>query len=66
MQPGESVAVPPPLAKVSLDYNDPESCIFLIEKSVWNQETDPGSGQAYFVNEETGATQWEVPTSTWA
>ena len=75
MQPGESVAVAPPLAKVSLDYNDPDSCIFLIEKKDrrfqsyarrilpdgWTEETDQASGQNYYVNNLTGQTQWEVP-----
>ena len=32
LNPGESVALGPPQAKVSLDYNDPDSCVFKIVK----------------------------------
>ena len=32
MQPGESISIPPPLATLSLDCNDPDSCVFEVEK----------------------------------
>ena len=32
LQPGESISVPPPLAKLSLDCNDPDAIVFAVEK----------------------------------
>ena len=77
MQPGESIALPPPQAKVSLDYNDPESCVIQIEKknrryrsfavkksdvpAGWTTGIDQASGQTYYTNEMTGQSQWEAP-----
>ena len=77
MQPGESIALPPPQAKVSLDYNDPESCVIQIEKknrryrsfavkksdlpAGWITGVDQASGQTYYTNEMTGQSQLEAP-----
>jgi len=76
MQPGDSVALTNG-NKVSLDYKDPEACVFKFERSGWAEEygdtsstllppgwttgIDEQSGQQYYFNEQTGASQWDPP-----
>ena len=30
----------------------------------WTNHKDPSSGETYYVNQETGTTQWEKPTTS--
>jgi hypothetical protein len=60
--------------QVSLDWQDPEAAVFTCQveqdyafqglqglPAGWSTEIDPASGAVYFVNQQTGQTQWELP-----
>ena len=51
VSPSAAAAAPPPPANGGGDV-----------PPGWKAETDPNSGQKYYVNSATGATQWTVPT----